>query len=153
MLCPWWYFKQRNQIVKCCWSVNRRCPEPSIVSRTCYVFNKVLMWMNKWMKEQMNDSETYPGLLWSPQVTGINTDLCGMWINSTQAMWHCPALKVAYSWGTKYTVHLWKCFFVAFVWNSPQRLVEFVFRITWQALKAIDFRANTEKSLCSLSSI
>lgn len=41
----------------------------------------------------------------------------------------------------------------AFVWYFPQRLVEFVFRITWHALKAIDFLTDTEESLCSLSLI
>lgn len=114
-------------------------------------------WMTERRDEQMNCSERPPGLLWASQILPTDADSFGRCVNSTWPGQHdCSNDRRPYR--DRVPSPLWDVLsFTAHAEHTPEippwSLVEFVFRITWQALEAIDFRANTKESLCSLSLI
>lgn len=136
--------------------MNRGCPEPSIVSCACKGLIKIWVewmseWLNKWviLKGAWGFSDLLNFLL-------LIQTMCERWINSRLGMSALSGSIGSRQWDVKCTAlcenaTLYSCW--ALVWGSPWRLVEFVFRITWHALKATDFKANTKESLCSLSLI
>lgn len=132
--------------------MNRWCPEPSKVSCACKCSIKTgVEWMserlNKWMtlKGPWGFSDGLNYCYWHRFVWEVGEHRLGMLALSCS--------KGSPQWGVKCTVlcgnaPLYSCW--ASVWDAPRRLEEPVFRITWRALKAVDFRANTQESLCSL---
>lgn len=128
-------------------------------SSFCFIITKIwLDWMNEWT------SEWFCLKGWAFPVGSLissfccwGTLRCEMDEQQPGCSFALPCSKGAQEGGwslrNKRTVLWGQCFFIfllSIYLRFPQRLVEFVFRITWHALKAIDFRANTMELLYSL---